>query len=148
MNDVDVQRTVDRADIAELLALWLFALDTFDWETLRDRAFANDLEWEWQADDGHRILSDQAHGRDATIAWFAAAIPASTRARHVVTNHIFEFDRDTIRTTSYLNIVNTVSLLNTANGLMTAEHVRTSDGWRIRRLQVLAPVPAAALSNP
>jgi len=147
MNDLDLQRTVDRADIAELLAVWLLALDTFDWATLRDRAFADDLDWEWQAEDGHRVLTDQAHGRDATIAWFARAIPASTRARHLVANHIFEFDRDSVRTISYLNIVNSGSLLNTANGLMTAEHVRTPDGWRIRRLRVVEQVPEGALAN-
>jgi hypothetical protein len=147
MDEADVQRAIDRLDISELLALWLLALDTFDWNTLRDRAFAADLEWDWRAEDGKSVMSQHTQGSDEAIAWFAAVIPPTTRARHLVSNTMFEFPEGSVRTTSYLSIVNSEDLRITANGLMTAEHVRTPAGWRIGKLRVVEQVPRGALSS-
>ncbi len=136
MTDADQRRTVDRADVTDLLVLWARAIDFLDWDTLRDHVFAEDVTWEWRASDGRGSLGDETRGRTATVAWFARAIQPDTRIRHVLANHVYSTETDTVRTTSYMQLIDSATLLSVAFGLVTAEHIRTDAGWRIRHLRV------------
>ena len=147
MNDADLRRTVDRADITDLLALWARAIDFPDWDTLRDHVFAEDVTWEWKASDGLGSLSDQTSGRTATVAWFARAIQPDTRIRHVLTNHAYRIEHDTARTTSYMHLIDSADLRTAASGLVIAEHVRTDSGWRIAHLRVEEQIPVGAIER-
>ena len=118
----EIERYVDKAQIAEVMTRYCFAVDFRNFDELRD-VFHPDAEATY-------ILSplglglDDVHlsGAEAIIAWLQSVLGnlGEPAPRHAMTNHLVEVDGDRARSRSYL----------ASGGLYTVEHERTPDGWR------------------
>jgi hypothetical protein len=131
----DVQQLADRLEITDVLSRYHRAVDGLDWELLRDRVVTEDAVWEWSAADDQARVEDSAAGREAVVTWLDAALRGST-VRHHTTSHLFEVAGDGARSESYMFVVDRQTLQTLASGVVTADHVRSGRGWRIRRLRI------------
>ena len=129
------------AEISNLLSRYYQALDQGDLETLGRAVIAEDATWVLvQLCEGERIV-DESTGRDTILAWFRQMFGAGVSmtegtVRHYLNTHVIEVEGDTARSTSHLQAVETAGMTNVASGFVRAEHVRTAEGWRIRRYEV------------
>ena len=129
------------AEISNLLSRYYQALDQGDLETLGRAVIAEDATWVLvQLCEGERIV-DESTGRDTILAWFRQMFGAGVSmtegtVRHYLNTHVIEVEGDTARSTSHLLAVETAGMTNVASGFVRAEHVRTAEGWRIRRYEV------------
>jgi hypothetical protein len=81
-------------------------------------------------------VRDVVQGRDEFIEWDTKAM-AGVNVRHFTGGQVFlEHEGDHARTRCYMHVVDVQSLATIANGLIVADHVRTPDGWRVRRLDL------------
>ena len=129
------------AEITNLLSLYYQALDQGDLETLGRAVIAEDATWVLvQLCEAERVV-DESTGRDAILAWFRQMLGAGVSmtegtVRHYLNTHVIEVEGETARSTSHLQAVETLGMTNVASGFVRAEHVRTAEGWRIRRYEV------------
>jgi hypothetical protein len=145
----DLQQLADRLEITDVLVRFHRAVDQADWDLMRRSVLAPTAVWDWTASDGEAVVGDSAEGRDAFIKWLSIAMTGST-VRHMTTSHLFEIAEDTARSESYMFVVDRMTLATLASGLVTAEHIRTADGWRITRLKIderIADGSVAAMAN-
>ena len=68
------------------------------------------------------------------------------RVRHMINTHVVHVEGDEARSTSHLQAIDTSTLANLASGFVRAEHVRTPEGWRIRRYEVEESITAADMA--
>jgi hypothetical protein len=131
-----VRRVADRLEIMELMSRWHQCTDVGAWEEFRDRVLAEDFEWVWRGVDGTGSVRDVVQGRDEFIEWDTKAM-SGVNVRHFVGGQVFlEHEGDHAQTRCYMHVVDVASLDTIANGLIVADHVRTPDGWRVRRLKL------------
>ncbi len=129
------------AEISNLLSRYYPALDQGDLDRLGDEVIAEDATWVLvQLCEDERVV-DESTGRDAILDWFRQMFGAGVSmtegtVRHYLNTHVIEVEGDTARSTSHLQAVETAGMTNVASGFVRAEHVRTADGWRIRRYEV------------
>jgi hypothetical protein len=125
--DERLAAVVDKAEIAEVMTRYCYAVDFRDLESLR-QVFTADVEATYVLQP--LGLDDvPLSGVDAVIAWLDSVLPAlgEPSPRHAMTNHLIELEGDRARSRSYLA---------SGNGIYTVEHLRTADGWRARRWEM------------
>ena len=135
------ERALAHAEISNLLSLYYQALDQGDLETLARAVIAEDATWILvQLCEGERVV-DESTGRDRIIAWFRQMFGAGVSmtegtVRHSLNTHVITVEQDAAHSTSHLTAIETAGMTNVASGFVRAEHVRTAEGWRIRRYEV------------
>ncbi len=135
------EKALAHAEITNLLSLYYQALDQGDLETLGRSVIAEDATWVLvQICETERVV-DESSGRETILEWFRRMFGAGVSmtegtVRHYLNTHVIEVEGDVARSTSHLQAVETAGMTNVASGFVRAEHVRTADGWRIRRYEV------------
>lgn len=135
------EKALAHAEITNLLSLYYQALDQGDLETLGRSVIADDATWVLvQLCEAERVV-DESSGRETILEWFRQMFGAGVSmtegtVRHYLNTHVIEVEGDGARSTSHLQAVETAGMTNVASGFVRAEHVRTADGWRIRRYEV------------
>jgi hypothetical protein len=127
--------------ITSLLSLYYQALDTADWDRLEDLVMADDAVWEVVQHSPSGTVRDLAEGRDAVLGWFKQMMGGEVTmsqgtVRHFINTHVITVGAQTAHSTSHLQAVDTTTLGILANGFVEAEHVKTPEGWRIRRYKI------------
>ena len=131
-----VRRVADKLEIIENMSRWHQCTDVGAWEEFRERVLAPDFEWVWRGVDGTGSISDVVQDRDEFIEWDKKAM-SGVNVRHFTGGQVFlEQGDDHARTRCYMHVVDVQSLGTIANGLIVADHVRTPDGWRVRRIDL------------
>jgi hypothetical protein len=135
MTDQGWQQVADRLDIVEVLSRFHHAIDVGDFGALPESVFVPEAVWEWRATDADGEVEDTAEGVDAIVAWLQTAMTGSV-VRHFTTSHVITLDGDRASSRSYMHVIDIPTLSVLANGLVTAEHVRTLIGWRLSKLRI------------
>ncbi len=136
----ELQEVIDRARIIDVVTRFHRAIDSNAWGRMRDEVLAPDVVWEWSATNVSGPMADGAAGREEVIAWLSAAMIGS-EVRHFTTSHLVEIQGDRAHSESYMVVVDRVSLAVLANGLVTADHVRLPEGWRMQRCRIDERIP-------
>jgi hypothetical protein len=141
----------DEAEIARLLYRYARAVDTKDWELYRS-VFTEDAHIDYSSA-GAIVAS-----RDEVVDWFAANFGVIPWSMHYITNiEITHLESDiagdsaTVRAMFYNPMqLPGMAEMSSCGGYYHHELVRTSDGWRSRRLVEdnvwFANPPGAAVS--
>lgn len=135
-----LQELIDRTRITDVVTRFHRAIDRGAWDSMRNEVLAPDAVWEWSATNASGAMGDDAVGRDQVVAWLSTAMIGS-EVRHFTTGHLVEIEGDRARSESYMVVVDRVSLAVLANGLLTAEHVRLPEGWRMQRCRIEERIP-------
>lgn len=137
------EEALAHAQISSLLSLYYQALDVGDFDTLASDVMAEDATWEVIQLATNGRVEDSAEGRERVIAWFRQMLSGDVTmsqgtVRHFINTHVIRLEPggDAARSTSHLQAVDTVTMATLAVGFVEAEHVRTAEGWRIRRYRV------------
>lgn len=141
-----LQEMIDRAGIIDVVTRFHRAIDSNAWELMRDEVLAPDVVWEWSATNASGPMADGAKGRGDVLAWLSAAMVGS-EVRHFTTSHLVEIEGDRAHSESYMVVVDRVSLAVLANGLVTADHVRLPEGWRMQRCRIDERIPDALVEG-
>lgn len=136
----ELQEVIDRARIIDVVTRFHRAIDGNVWGRMRDEVLAPDAVWEWSATNASGPMADGAVGREEVIAWLSAAMVGS-EVRHFTTSHLVDIQGDRAHSESYMVVVDRVSLAVLANGLVTADHVRLPEGWRMQRCRIDERIP-------
>jgi hypothetical protein len=121
-------RAADKVEIIELLSRYHQAIDANDWEALPS-IFTADAECHYlRQEETFGIAGSNLVGLAAIREFLVDALtPVDTM--HSMTNHVFTMlEEDRALTRSYL------TAKGGTLGIYDVDHVRTADGWRIRRL--------------
>jgi hypothetical protein len=132
------------AQISSLLSRYYHCIDQADLEGLGNDVLADEAIWEVaQHSPTQGSIRDVVEGRDAVLQWFAMILGGQVSmsegaCRHFLSTHAINVaaDGSTATSTSHLLAVHTQTLQNLSNGVVQAEHVHTSNGWRIARLRL------------
>lgn len=121
-------RAADKVEIIEVLSRYHQIVDAKALDEL-DQVFTRDATCEYLGQEElFGIPGERPTGLDEITAFLADAL-APVDTRHNMTNHVFELlDGDTAHTRSYL------LGRGGTEGVYDVDHVRTPDGWRMRRL--------------
>jgi len=135
------ERGLAHAEILSLLSLYYQALDARDLETLRARVMAEDATWRVVQRAASGRFEDEARGRDAVIDWFARMLGGDVtmsegEVLHSIDTTVIEVDGARATSRSHVRAIDAAKLAIVAAGTASAEHVRTKDGWRIRRYDI------------
>ena len=137
------EEALAHCQISSLLSLYYQALDAGDFDTLESEVMAEDATWEVVQLATRGRVEDSAEGRDRVLAWFRQMLSGDVTmsegtVRHFINTHVMSVDPGgrSARSTSHLQAVDTVTMATLAVGFVEAEHVRTEQGWRIRRYRV------------
>jgi hypothetical protein len=137
------------AEITNVLSLYYQALDQGDLDTLEQEVIAEDATWVLAQRCGEKRLVDESTGRDAILTWFRTMLGSGVSmtegtVRHSLDTHVVHVEDSggAAHSTSHLQAVETVGMSLVASGFVRAEHVRTSEGWRIRRYEVEETITA------
>jgi 3-phenylpropionate/cinnamic acid dioxygenase small subunit len=131
--DADVQRLIDRQEIADLCVRYTFALDTKDW-ALFESCFTDAPAF---VHPGGRL-----EGFEAILARSRGALESLDSSQHLLGNVVAEVDGDTARATSYfqaqhVRIGTPGGETYIVAGSYTDTLARTPAGWKIaERVQV------------
>ena len=131
--DADVQRLIDRQEIADLCVRYTYALDNKDW-ALFESCFTGAAVF---VHPGGRL-----EGREAILDRSRGALAPLDASQHLLGNVVAEVDGDTARATSYFQAqhVRAGTLGGDTYiiaGSYTDTLARTASGWKItERVQV------------
>jgi ketosteroid isomerase-like protein len=125
--DANLQRLIDRQEIADLCARYMFALDRKDW-TLLASCFTETPVF---VHPGGRI-----EGIDAIVARSSGALAALDATQHLLGNVVVEVDGDVAHCTSYFQAQHVRAGTPGGDtyiiaGSYTDTLTRTPRGWRI-----------------
>lgn len=142
------EEALAHCEIKNVLSLYYQALDVGDLETLEREVMAEDATWELIQLCGDERIVDETSGRDRVLDWFRTMLGGDVSmsegsVRHSLDTHVIRIDRETARSTSHLQAIETAGMTIVASGFVEAEHVRTPDGWRIRHYRVEETITAA-----
>jgi 3-phenylpropionate/cinnamic acid dioxygenase small subunit len=125
-----IEEIADRLAIADVLYRYATALDTRDWELLRE-VFMPDAVTEYEGDVGSFT------GVDQTIAIVSEYLGGYDATQHLISNIVVDVDGDVAQSTCYLHAEhymtnqriggNTLEI----GGTYRDRLVRTDGGWRI-----------------
>jgi 3-phenylpropionate/cinnamic acid dioxygenase small subunit len=131
--DADLQRLMDRQEIADLCARYTYALDTRDW-ALFESCFTDEPAF---VHPGGRL-----EGIEPILARSRGALESLDASQHLLGNVVAEVDGDTARATSYFQAQHvragtqggaTYIIAGSYTDILT----RTAGGWKIaERVQV------------
>lgn len=127
--------------IQSLLARYYHAIDGMDWGALESEVLAEDAVWEVVQRTTTGVMEDRIESRASVLGWFrtmmeGAVTMSQGTCRHFIGTTAIDVAGSTARSTSHLQAADMVTLAPLANGVVTAEHVLTPRGWRIRRYRV------------
>ena len=135
------EEALAHAEISNRLSLYYQALDQGDLDTLEREVIAEDATWILVQLCGDERVVDESTWRTEILDWFRRMFAAGVSmtegtVRHYLNTHVIVVEGDFARSTSHLQAIETAGMTNVASGFVRAEHVRTADGWRIRRYEV------------
>lgn len=136
----ELQELIDRGRIIDVVTRFHRAIDSNTWTLMRDEVLAPDVVWEWSATNASGPMADGAAGREDVIAWLSSAMVGS-EVRHFTTSHLVDIEGDHAHSESYMVVVDKNSLTVLANGLVTVDHVRLPEGWRMQRCSIDERIP-------
>jgi hypothetical protein len=131
--DADLQRLIDRQEIADLCVRYTFALDTKDWALL-ESCFTGTPAF---VHPGGRL-----EGFEAILARSRGALESLDTSQHLLGNVVADVDGDTARATSYFQAQHVRAGTPGGDtyiiaGSYTDTLARTPGGWKIaERVQV------------
>lgn len=145
------EEALAHCQIQSLLSLYYQALDVGDFDRLEREVMAEDATWHVVQLATTGRVEDSASGRDAVLAWFRKMLSGDVSmsegtVRHFLNTHVIRVEGDRAFSTSHLLAVSTTTMQNLANGIADAEHVRTENGWRIRRYAVTEQITDADMA--
>ncbi|MFT6291453.1 MAG: ketosteroid isomerase-like protein [Ilumatobacter sp.] len=128
MSPHELQRLLDEREIVAVAVTYCFALDTHDWDALR-QVFTPDAT-------ANLGVPAQQVGIDAIIERISGALSGLDNSQHLVGNHEVVVTGDTATHRCYLQAQHIRAVPNGSPLFMIAgryedEFVRTPDGWRI-----------------
>ena len=128
---MDLQVVLDKIEIQELLYRYARAADSKDWDLYRS-VFTPDASLDYSS------AGAAVGSRDEVAAWLEQGLSVVPMTQHYVTN--IEIDLDGDRAEVRAMFYNPMQLpgmaeMSTCGGYYHHELVRTSDGWRSRRLR-------------
>jgi hypothetical protein len=117
----------NRDDIVELIAEYLWALDSCDWERLEACLLPDAV---------HASGSGERNGRGALIGYLRPGRESLDATQHVVTNFVVEQTRDqaSVRCLLQAHHVKDGGLFSTGSAYRVAV-VRAEGAWRIARIE-------------
>jgi SnoaL-like domain len=121
----------DEADIARLLYRYARAVDTKDWDLYRS-VFTDDAHIDYSS------AGAVVGSRDEVVDWFAANFGVVPWSMHYITNIESDItcDTATVRAMFYNPMqLPGMAEMSSCGGYYHHELVRSSDGWRSRRLR-------------
>ncbi len=128
----------DRAEIVDVLYRYATALDSRDWDLLRE-VFTEDAVGEYTGRIGRTF-----EGREAITGLVSSALSSLDVSQHVISNPVIQISGDTAESRCYLRAQHYMAnppaggTTHEVGGTYHDRLVRTADGWRIvhRRLEV------------
>jgi ketosteroid isomerase-like protein len=122
----------DRSAIIDLTIAYCWALDSKDWEALRSIFLP----------DATALLGDERDGIESIIARVSGALGALDSSQHMISNHQVGVDGDTATCRCYLQAQHVRrSAEGSPNYIVAGRYldrlVRTAEGWRIQRRDLL-----------
>lgn len=137
--------------IQTLLSVYYQALDAGDLDRLEREVMAEDATWNVIQVAGTGRIEDEVSGRGAVIAWFRKMLGGGVSMSegdvlHFLSTHAIRVEGDRATSTSHLQAVSQGTRAILATGVAEAEHVRTPQGWRIRRYRVTERITDADLT--
>jgi ketosteroid isomerase-like protein len=126
--DTQLQALLDEKAIVDVTIKYATALDTKDWEKLRE-CFTPDAV-------AHYGVIADCVGADAIIEQVSTGVDYLGHTQHILTNHVVAIDGDSARSACYLQAQHLRDNSKPAwNFIMAGQYsdilVRTEDGWRI-----------------
>lgn len=134
MSTDDFTRSVesDRRAIIDLTIKYCWTIDSHEWETLREIFLP----------DATARLGDERNGIDSIIARIATALSPLDSSQHIISNHQIAVNGDTATSRCYLQAQHVRRAAQGGPNYIVAGRyqdllVRTSEGWRIERRDLL-----------
>ncbi len=142
------EKALAHCEITNVLSLYYQALDVGDLDRLGREVMAEDATWELIQLCGEDRIVDKTSGRARILDWFRTLLGGDVTmsegtVRHSLSTHVIHVEGDTAHSTSHLQAIETAGMTNVASGFVEADHVRTSEGWRIRYYKVEETITAA-----
>lgn len=138
----EAREALAHAHITSTLARYYHSIDVADLDTLHDRVLDEDAVWEVTQASTQGAITQVMEGRDAVMAWFRTifggdvSMSDDSGVRHFVSTTDITVTGTTAHSTSHLMCVHNSTLAVLANGTIIADHVETTDGWRIRHFKL------------
>ena len=132
----------DRDAISELLSRYAWAMDSANFDELRD-VFAEDASFTIHIAGADSI--GPIDGRDAIVEFIGGTVGGQQdQRRHVITNQRYEREGDgdaIVTTTLTLIVVAEGKLTVQSTGIYRAEVVQQGGGWQIREFSISLDLP-------
>jgi ketosteroid isomerase-like protein len=126
----DLQSVRDELDIQRVVHDYAWACDNRDW-TLLTSVFTDDAQLDYSSAGG------PVGSRGEVVAWLEESLSQLQFIHHVVTNFQIDLDGDRADVRAMFHCSFRLpgsDQVMVTGGYYREEHVRTTDGWRIRRL--------------
>ena len=128
--DRGIRAATDRIELSELMHRYALAIDTADWEALRD-VFVADASVDFGSVDRYVEGDTGVKGIEAIVTWFRTVLAPFPDVMHFMSNHVIDLDGDRARVRTYMHVLHM-----SMGGVYHADSVRMPSGWRIRRLRL------------
>jgi hypothetical protein len=130
---MDLQELSDRQEIVDVITRYTRAIDTRSWDDL-DAVFTDDAILDYSA------VGGPADALSVAKPWVAKGLDGFLRYQHVIGQVAIELDGDTATATAYFTNPMVAPTREGGESVVEVggyyhhELVRTSDGWRSRRM--------------
>jgi len=124
------QATADRVELAELMHRYALAIDTAQFEDLRE-VFTSDASVDFGSVDQYVEGATGMSGINAIVGWFRTVLAPFPDVLHFMSNHVIDLDGDRARVRTCMHVMHMAM-----GGVYDARAVRTLEGWRIQRLRL------------
>ncbi len=135
-------RLADRAEITDVQMRYATAVDSRDWELLRD-CFTDEIEGDYSSVFG---TPPARLGADDFVAVIAPVMSALTATQHMITNLAIDFhDADHATVVAYVRAIHHNAAADggteqTVYGYYTNAFARTGKGWRISKVKLTSRI--------
>lgn len=130
---MELQELADRQEIVDVITRYTRAIDTRSWDDL-DHVFTDDAILDYSA------VGGPADRLEVAKPWVAQGLGGFLRYQHIIGQVAIELDGDNARATAYFTNPMVAPTPDGGESLVEVggyyhhELVRTSDGWRSRRM--------------
>lgn len=129
-DDRTIRTAADRIELSELLHRYALAIDTAEWEGLRN-VFLADASVDFGSVDRYVEGATGVSGVEAILSWFRTVLAPFPDVMHFMSNHVIDLDGDRARVRTYMHVLHMPM-----GGVYHCDAVRTPAGWRIRKLRL------------
>ena len=129
-NEQRWQATADRLELAELMHRYALAIDTAQFDDLRD-VFTADAAVDFGSVDQYVDGATGVSGIDTIVHWFRTVLTPFPEVLHFMGNHVVDLDGDRARVRTLMHVLHMPM-----GGIYDAQAVRTASGWRIERFRL------------